>query len=129
MWNKAPKMTAEMRKRGIAIPDIGGGEMADIVAYLYSIQYFAEGGDPQAGRRSLSRDGCLDCHSLNGRGRGTAGDLAAVAKLSSPAEVISSLWNHSALMESGGEAEGPWRSLTPDEMANLMAFLQRNNGE
>lgn len=129
MWNKAPKMIAAMRRREIAVPRMGGGEMADIVAYLYSIQYFAEGGDPQAGRRGLSRNGCLDCHSLNGRGRGTADDLAAVAGMSTPAEVISSLWNHSALMEAGGEAQGPWRRLTPDEMANLMAFLQGTKGE
>lgn len=130
MWNKAPAMTEAMRRRDIEVPDMDGGDMADIVAYLYSLQYFAEAGDARAGRRLLGQKGCLSCHSLNGRGGGSASDLGTMRRMNRPAEVIASMWNHSALMERGGEAAGDaWRRLSAAEMADLMAFLQGPNGE
>lgn len=129
MWNKAPAMLAAMRRQDIEIPDVDGGDMADLVAYLYSIQYFTEAGEAAEGRRLLRPKGCLGCHALNGRGGTGATDLAEVAGMNTPAEVIASMWNHSALMEAGAEATPEdWRELSPDEMADLMAFLQGSNG-
>ena len=43
IWNKAPAMMAAMQQRGIAVPNLSPGEMADLVAYLYSVHYFASG--------------------------------------------------------------------------------------
>ncbi|MGD2215988.1 MAG: c-type cytochrome [Gemmatimonadales bacterium] len=124
MWNKAPAMTAAMRARGIDVPQLGGGEMADLVAYLYSVQYFADAGDAEAGHRALAAGGCLRCHSLSGTGGESAGDLAQVVELDSPAAVIASLWNHSTLMEAGAAGlEVEWAPLNPEEMADIMAFL------
>jgi mono/diheme cytochrome c family protein len=123
MWNKAPLMREALAGGESDLPELGGGEMADLVAYLYSIQYFAEAGDVEAGREVLSERGCLGCHRLNGRG-GQASELDDVA-MSSPAAVIAALWNHSALMErSAAEEPTTWRKLTAEEMADLMAFLQ-----
>ncbi len=124
MWNKAPAMTTAMQSRGTDIPHLGGGEMADLVAYLYSVQYFAESGDSFEGRRLLSAKGCLACHSLAGAGGDSAGDLART-ELGSAAGVISSLWNHSLFMESEYEDRGEsWPELSAEEMADIMAFLQ-----
>jgi cytochrome c551/c552 len=124
MWNKAPKMTAEMKTRGMDVPRLGAGEMADLVAYLYSVQYFAESGDAERGRRLLRSKGCLTCHSLDSRGGRIASDLSERIGLSSPAEVISSLWNHSGLMEAADSGRIEWPLLSPDEMADIAAFLQ-----
>ncbi len=99
MWNKAPGMTAHMGTRGIHVPQLGAGEMADLVAYLYSVRYFAESGDVQAGRRLLRSKRCLTCHSLNGQGSSAAGNLAENANMVSPAEVMSALWNHTVYIE------------------------------
>ncbi len=129
MWNKAPAMTAAMRARGIDVPQLGGGEMADLVAYLYSVQYFADVGDPDRGERTLATSGCLSCHTLNGAGGGSAKDLASVVGLDSPAAVIASLWNHSTLMEAEGDSrETEWVRLSPEEMADIMAFLEAMAG-
>jgi mono/diheme cytochrome c family protein len=124
MWNKAPRMTAHMRARGIQVPQLGAGEMADLVAYLYSVRYFAESGDVQAGQRLLSGSGCLTCHSLNGQGAGAAGNLAESTEMVSPAEVISVLWNHAAYTEAGDSLAVPWPVLSAEEMADIAAFLQ-----
>ena len=124
MWNKAPAMAAAMEKRGVSIPQLGGGEMADLVAYLYSVQYFEDSGDAEVGRQRLRAKGCLGCHALNGSGGNAAVDLAESAGMSSPAEVISSLWNHSAIMEAAAGEGASWPTISPQEMADIAAFLQ-----
>jgi cytochrome c2 len=129
MWNKAPGMTAEMQARGIRVPQLEAGEMADLVAYLYSVQYFAESGDPRAGRQLLQSKGCLTCHSLNDQGARVAGNLAESKCTGSPAAVISAVWNHWAPMESGDSLAVLWPVISAAEMADIAAFFaaQRQN--
>ena len=122
MWNKAPAMTAAMRARGIAVPRLSAGELTDLIAYLYSMQYFAESGDARRGGRLIRAKGCVRCHSLNGRGGTTAGDLAEVAGTESLAGVIAALWNHTLVVAEAGE-EVEWPPLSPQEMADVAAFL------
>jgi mono/diheme cytochrome c family protein len=124
MWNKAPRMTAQMRTRGIHIPQLGAGEMADLVAYLYSVRYFAESGDVEAGRRLLRSRECLTCHSLNGQGGSAAGNLTESTDMASPAEVISALWNHTVYTEAGDSLAVAWPVLSAEDMADIAAFLQ-----
>jgi mono/diheme cytochrome c family protein len=57
IWNKAPAMAAAMRPRGITIPQLRPEEMADLVAYLYSVRYFA-GGNVQQGYAVATQKGC-----------------------------------------------------------------------
>lgn len=122
MWNKAPAMLREMRARGIAVPALQAREMADLVAYLYSVQYFAEGGDPARGRQLLALKGCLACHSLSGTGGRRAGDLARLRGLDAPAAAVAALWSHIGQPEARREAA--WPRFRPEEMADLVAFLQ-----
>ncbi len=129
MWNKAPAMMRAMKARGIAPPQLTAEEMADLVAYLYSVQYFAESGDPRKGRRLLADKGCLGCHSLDGRGGKAAADLARVRGLNSAAAVISALWNHALVMQDEADRpQAPWPRFRPEEMASLVLFLQMQGG-
>jgi mono/diheme cytochrome c family protein len=124
MWNKAPQMIQAMRQRGISVPQLRPEEMADLVGYFYSVKYFAQAGDPERGRRRVRDKGCLDCHSLNGRGGTAAGDIAEVRGLSSPAAVIAALWNHTLLNDEAGGQVVSWPMFRRGEMADLAAFLQ-----
>jgi cytochrome c551/c552 len=124
MWNKGPAMAKAMEARGVDVPQLGAGEMADLVAYLYSVQYFAEPGDAESGRELLEAKGCLACHLLDGRGGTTALDLGLRTGMSSPSEVIASLWNHSGHMEAAGSLGLPWPTFTAREMADITAFMQ-----
>ena len=126
MWNKEPVMTSAMVERGISVPQLRAGEMADVVAYLSSIQYFGESGNPARGQRRIQARGCLDCHSLYGRG-GPAGDLARTEGFDSPAAVIAAMWNHILLTESQPDSV-TWPTLQPVEMADLAAFFQASEG-
>ena len=125
MWNKTPAMLDAMKARGIAVPQLQPEEMANLVAYLYSVQYFAESGDAGRGREVAAAKGCLGCHSVDGKGGSVANDLAKAKGLDSPAAVIAALWNHSFIMEHRAEGRrAPWPEVKPEEMADLVAFLQ-----
>lgn len=125
MWNKAPGMLAAMQARRLMVPEISAQDMADVVAYLYSLEYFGRSGDASRGRRLLGNRGCLECHSLAGRGERLAADLARVTTLDSPAAVVAALWNH-MLVTVPASARGTitWPRLRADQMADLTAYFQ-----
>jgi len=127
LWNKAPAMLRAMKLRKFTVPQLNGEEMADIVAYLRSFQYFGEPGNPDLGRRLLWEKQCLNCHSLDGREGKGAPDLAQVKGLGSPAAVIAALWSHGDLMtELPPERSLSWPQLKSEDVAHLMAFFERS---
>jgi mono/diheme cytochrome c family protein len=127
LWNKAPAMLRAMKLRKVTVPQLNGEEMADIVAYLRSFQYFGEPGNPDLGRRLLWEKQCLNCHSLDGRDGKGAPDLALAKGLGSPAAIIAALWSHGDLMtEPARERSLSWPQLKSDEVAHLMAFFERS---
>lgn len=125
MWNKAPAMLRAMKIGGVTVPELRPEDMADIVAYLYSVGYFADLGDPRRGERLVMAKGCLDCHSVRGTGGKGAVDLAGAKRLSSPPAVISVMWNHAWGMEEQGRVrKTPWPTFSSEEMADLVAYLE-----
>jgi len=125
MWNKTPAMIEAMKAGGISVPQLRAEEMADLVAYLYSVRYFAEPGDSSRGEKLVATRGCQNCHAVRGKGGELAPDLARVRHLVSPDAVISALWNHALFMEQLAKAQGiTWPEFRPQEMADLVAYLQ-----
>jgi mono/diheme cytochrome c family protein len=123
MWNKQPRMFAAQKSERIALQQLGPEEMADLVAYLYSVRYFSDSGSSQRGRGVVENKGCLDCHAIDGRGTPRDGDIGRMESLRTSAEVISVLWNH-ALGEGEDGEPIAWPWFTDAEMADLAAFLQ-----
>jgi len=123
MWNKAPAMLEAMRVRGIPVPQLRPEDMADIVAYLYAVQYFAVPGEPQKGWRLANEKGCLGCHTVHARDGKAPTDLAQVKGLDSPARIVAALWNHS-FITAPPAVQPPRAEVRPDEMADLVAFLR-----
>jgi cytochrome c2 len=120
MWNKAPAMTAAMKTRGIPVPQLQAAEMADILAYLYSVRYIGPSGDPRRGAAIADAKGCLGCHGAGKR----AGDFARVRGLEAPA-MLAALWNHSFIGDTPERRERvAWAPMTEAEMLDLIAFLQ-----
>lgn len=124
MWNKAPAMLSQMKASGLLAPRLTPIEMADIVAYLYSLRYFQGAGNPELGRETIRQKGCLDCHSLGAEGQGGELDLSQTPGLDSPQSVIAALWNHVALLEElPAQGRDSWPSIEDSEMANVVAFM------
>jgi cytochrome c2 len=124
IWNKVPAMTAAMKQRGIAVPQLKPEDMADLVAYLYSVRYFAAG-SINAGWKVAYEKGCLHCHSVFGERGKTASDLTKAKGLDSPAAVIAALWNHALVTPPSIAGRKPeWPTFKAGEMADLVALLQ-----
>ncbi len=123
IWNKAPAMMAAMQQRGISVPQLRPEEMADIVAYLYSVRYFA-GGNTQQGYAVATQKGCFNCHSLRGERGKPASDLMKAKGLDSPAAVLAALWNHAVVTPTIAGKKMDWPTFKPEEMADLVAMLQ-----
>jgi cytochrome c2 len=124
MWNKLPAMTGEMAKRSIAVPPLKPEEMADIVAYLYSVRYFAEAGDIRKGVILATYKGCLGCHGLYSEPGKPASDLTRSQAIATPPGTLSALWNHSFIADPRPtDKQTPWPTLTGREMADLMTYL------
>jgi cytochrome c2 len=123
MWNKAPKMLAAMRRRGITAPQLRPDEMADIIGYLHSVRYFADPGNVQRGWAVATSKGCLTCHALASERGKPASDLTRV-RLATPAAVVAALWNHAVVTAPApGGGKLAWPEFRPDEMADLAALL------
>lgn len=124
MWNKAPGMLRVMRAQGVKVPQLEVSQMADIVAYLYSVRYFQRQGDAAAGRRLIQGRGCVNCHSREPtRGDMAGGDLTKVRGLHSPTAVIAAMWNHGGVMTQEAEGRIIWPTLLPREMADIAAYF------
>jgi len=123
IWNKAPAMAAVMQSKGISVSHLAPEQMADIVAYLYSVRYFASG-NVQQGYRVASQKGCLHCHVLRGERGKPASDLAKVKGLDSPAAALAALWNHALVTPTVAGKKLDWPVFASQEMADLIAMLQ-----
>ena len=125
MWNKGPIMAREMQRRAVMVPPLQANELADIVGYLYSVEYFGPPGDPRRGEAIVRAKGCFDCHAIGGKGVGAAPDLAKSRGWNEPANVVSAMWNHGAVMEQKMRDEKlTWPVFKGDEFTQVVGFLQ-----
>jgi mono/diheme cytochrome c family protein len=124
IWNKAPAMAAAMRQRGITVPQLKPEDMADLVAYLYSVRYFASG-NISSGWKVAYEKGCLHCHAVYGERGKPASDLTRARSLDSAAAVLAALWNHAVVTPPAiGGKKPEWPLFRGNEMADLVALLQ-----
>lgn len=123
MWNHGPEMRAYMRRAGMDWPRFEGGEMADVIAYLYWLGFQDPPGSLDAGRRVFEEKGCAACHGSDGDQVGP--DLDAVRNLQRPGRMAQLLWNHADEMEDLMLARNrPWPTLTEQDLRDLLAFLR-----
>ncbi|MBI3491790.1 MAG: c-type cytochrome [Acidobacteria bacterium] len=122
MWNHSQAMTMEFARRGVPRVTFSGREMADIIAYLYFVNYANVRAVPAHGGR-LFVDKCSPCHSLGG-GRRVGPDLQEAPQRGDPLAIIAAMWNHAAGMDQELRRHGlAWPRLEPGDAADLTAFL------
>jgi mono/diheme cytochrome c family protein len=118
MWNHAP----EMKDRG-GIAPIKAGEMANLVAFLFSQRYFFEPGDVGRGKRVYEGKNCAMCHESGRRLMG-APDLAKSVEEFSPVTLTAAAFRHGLPMIRSMKQQGvSWQELEPREMADLISYL------
>lgn len=122
MWNHSSKMWKGMEEKGIERPILSPQEMADLVAYLFSLRYFDEPGDPVRGKTVFVRKHCNLCHAKGSK----VSDLSGLKDQISPIFMAQSMWNHGpGMLERMRREKIPWQKFNGEEMADLMGYLNR----
>jgi mono/diheme cytochrome c family protein len=118
-------MQATVASRGLAVPTLTAEGMADLVALLYTAQYFTRSGSPARGVATATAKGCLDCHGLYGERGKPAGDLVTAKGLETPAGIIAALWNHSFIDDPRPrDGRRTLKPMSAAEMADVVAYLR-----
>jgi cytochrome c551/c552 len=82
-------------------------------------------GDPARGRAVFAEEGCARCHFPPGQGRGMGPPIEEISRPQGALHLAGRLWNHAPAMFAALKQEGAkWPELTPERMADLMAYLQ-----
>jgi cytochrome c2 len=126
LWNHVPGMLAALAEGGSRWPQIGVGEMADLMAYLQADSSRDAAPDVLKGHLLLLRKGCLKCHSLAREGGRVEPDLAEPrADYESAAAWAAAMWAHTPGMAAMAVQKGiPYPRFSGDEMGNLVGFLK-----
>lgn len=129
MWNHSYQMWEVMKEKGLQVPRFNNVEMADLMTYLYFIQYYGEKGDPVRGRKIFIEKSCVSCHSQEAVEQKKGIDLSEISHLSI-FELISDLWNHVPQMEKMvTEMNLIWPRFEKDEMKDLILYIQSLSGK
>ncbi len=124
MWNHSPEMWAAMKEKGIARPTFDGQEMADLIAFLYSVRYFELGGSPIIGQELFDDRKCGQCHGNDASGGKNGPRLRKPGKVFTPVSFALALWSHGPRMYAKAEALGlGWPTLNEGDLSHLLAFL------
>jgi mono/diheme cytochrome c family protein len=98
MWNHSLVMDEKMREFHVSRPTFEKDELADLLAFLYFLNYFDEPGDPRVGKVLFAEKHCIQCHGL-GRMGGNAGPrLDTLPRGTAPLRIAQNLWNHGPVM-------------------------------
>jgi cytochrome c2 len=124
MWNHSPQMWKAMVARGIKRPAFEGREMADLVAFLYSLHYTEPGGSARVGEMLFVARGCSLCHGPVGRGTTQGPALRGRGKAFNSIGLAAALWGHGPGMYKRARSLGlPWPTLAETDVGDLITFL------
>jgi cytochrome c peroxidase len=117
-------MLAIMKELKIEWPRFEAGEMNDVIAYLYFLNFIGTPGDPEKGEQVFREKGCSSCHTKTTGSKTIGPELANMEKLTSPIQMSQIMWNHAPKMEQTiTEAQMQWPKFDKTEMRNLYAFF------
>jgi mono/diheme cytochrome c family protein len=125
LWNHAPRMADRMRELGIPRPQLEAKDTGDLMAYLYTVDYFQPKGNVDAGRRLFTDKRCVTCHQVRGTGGVVGPNLDAVGGYGSPISLAAAMWNHGPQMAEAMRARGiPRPGFTESELIDLLTFIK-----
>ena len=124
MWSHATGMWQSMEKAKVQRPSMTPAQAADLFAFFAGASRADKAGNPAQGGKVYQAKYCASCHDEPYLG---APNLAAQAGTFSSFSMVSSLWQHGSGMLSRMVSKNTeWQRLTPEEMAHLIAYLNRN---
>ena len=124
MWNHVPKMGERMRAAGIERARLTPAEAANLIAFIYTAQYFDRRGDPGRGEPLFTTKACVTCHSVGGEGGVTGPALDPWKRANSPVLLAAAMWNHAPRMAEELRESGTKRPvLSGAELLDIIAYV------
>ncbi|MFZ1057725.1 MAG: c-type cytochrome [Candidatus Rokuibacteriota bacterium] len=124
MWNHLPRMGAKMLEVGIQRPTLTPTEVSNLIAFLFTAQYYDEPGDAKAGEGLFAAKGCIQCHEVGGKGGRVGPGLDFLKRANSPVLVAAAMWNHGPEMAETMKTRGIARpTFQGKELGDLIAYI------
>jgi mono/diheme cytochrome c family protein len=124
MWNHLPKMGERMREQRIERPRLTATDVSNLLAFLFTAAYREESGDATSGEQLFTAKGCVQCHSVGGKGGNVGPALDALKGANSPVLIAAAMWNHGPRMAEAMKAKGIERPTFKDrELVDLVAYV------
>jgi cytochrome c2 len=128
MWNHAPHMLEKLQADKVPVPHMSHGDMADILAFLYTERACDEQGDPGAGAQVFAAKKCARCHAAKQSGEGLDPQMPFAA-VNTPILWAEISWNHAGWMEMATREQTiEWPRFQGREMADLFAWARQSFG-
>lgn len=129
MWNHSSAMGDKMKEFRLPRPSFSGAELADLMAFLYFLNYFDEPGDPRTGKVLFIQKHCIQCHSIGKEGGKSGPRLDTLPRGTSPLRIAQDLWNHGPAMAPAIRRMGlDLPKFNGNEILDLFAYL-RSQGQ
>src|SRR6266545_3026486 len=125
MWNHVPTMDEKMKELRLMRPQFDAGELSDLLAFLYFLNYFDERGDARSGKSLFAEKHCIECHAVGKEGGRTGPRLDTLPRGMPPLQIAQDLWNHGPVMVPAMRArklEVP--TFRGNEIIDLFAYLR-----
>jgi cytochrome c len=127
LWNHIPSMIMGMEQARVLKPTVTGDELTQISAYLYSLKFFDEPGNPTRGRYVFTEKGCSRCHPVTGKGKDGEPGLDQFPQNLSPVFLSQEIWNHGPVMIAQMVKLGvKWPVFEGTEMMDLLEYIKMN---
>jgi mono/diheme cytochrome c family protein len=124
MITKEIAMQRAMQEQGITFPELKSREMADIIAFLYSLRYVEPAGSPYVGRSVFKWRGCSYCHGDDATGTRLGPALRGRGRNYNSITLAVQLWRHGAEMYKKNQEVGhSWPTLLETDVGDLLSFL------
>ncbi len=121
MWDHFPTMNALLGDASSGRLGLNLPEMSDLFAYLFSVGYFDETGDPTKGRAVFVSKKCSTCHEERASAETQVHRLPGRMSLIT---LAAALWDHGPQMMAATQEAGlDWPELTSDQIVDLAAYL------
>lgn len=125
LWEHSPRMIKSMADKKVKWPTFKVREMADLISYLYYLNYFGKPGEYKKGKTAFTQKACVQCHSIGGRGGDRGPSLDTYGAAASPLKMVTAMWNHGPKMvgvQTDLNIETP--RFDGSEVADILAYLR-----
>ncbi|HLG39048.1 MAG TPA: c-type cytochrome [Chitinophagaceae bacterium] len=100
--------------------------MLNLIGFLYYLRYLGEPGSVANGKKLLDSKGCLNCHSIAGKGGILGPDFNKMRQFASPLYIVQAMWNHGpAMQEEIKKSNLKYPTLTDQDIVDISAYIQQ----